>query len=223
MPPIVWFGPYSFLLIDMSCYFSETNSQQWCVKDAYQELEREFPALSVRELHRLLKGTLEKLSNDSNSEKVAAALSLLQKWRGDNESTEWSWDSSSKSKKKSKLLKVYQSTDYGGTNFRGTEDKSDLLNETLSERRKLTLSFIFLISNSSSVLSGFSQDEKVLVMDSLDLNKNLKDVPESTVLTCHKMSMTLQKGNLNEDETNSKLDGIRISCTNRGARIGILA
>lgn len=81
MPPIVWFGPYSFLLIDMSCYFSETNSQQWCVKDAYQELEREFPALSVRELHRLLKGTLEKLSNDSNSEKVAAALSLLQKWR----------------------------------------------------------------------------------------------------------------------------------------------
>lgn len=64
-------------------YFLNTDPDQWNIKDAYQEMEREVPSLSSRKLLELLKENLQSLiTTDANdSEKATAALELLKSWR----------------------------------------------------------------------------------------------------------------------------------------------
>ncbi|CAO3704078.1 unnamed protein product [Rhizopus stolonifer] len=160
----------------------------------------------------------------------------------ENSSTDWSWNSTNKSKN-TKLLKIYLSSVYDETNFGGVNDQSirwvvdniDMtavlrefrekcikgaqMRKSLSEHRTLALSFIFLISNNSSVFSTFSSDEKALIMKDLGVNKNLKMIQESTVLTCHKMHQMLQQDGVNEDEANEKIDDIRRSCADHDGKV----
>ncbi|KAI9004915.1 hypothetical protein CLU79DRAFT_782039 [Phycomyces nitens] len=79
------------------------------------------------------------------------------------------------------------------------------MRKPLSNHRTLALSYIFLLSGSSKILSKFSADKKALIMD------------KSTVLTCHKMSIILQQGSINEEEANREIDKIRMSCEDHDA------
>jgi hypothetical protein len=63
--------------------FEVTNADDWCIKAAYNNLEKEHPRLSPRELLAILKERLrEYIKVDSvDVKKAAAALKILQHWR----------------------------------------------------------------------------------------------------------------------------------------------
>lgn len=67
----------------MANYFKDMNVNDWCLRNAYNLLERDKPNLSTRQLLSTMKEDLQKfLETDSvNTEKTAAAVKILQQWR----------------------------------------------------------------------------------------------------------------------------------------------
>ncbi|KAG2229904.1 hypothetical protein INT48_008279 [Thamnidium elegans] len=61
-------------------YFKDANANDWCIKTAYKDLEREKPSLSTRKILDTIKEELQEyIKADSvDAEKAAAALKILQ-------------------------------------------------------------------------------------------------------------------------------------------------
>ncbi|KAI9246130.1 hypothetical protein BY458DRAFT_446946 [Sporodiniella umbellata] len=159
-------------------------------------------------------------------------------------STNWSWDSSDKAKK-AKYRKVYLSSYCGDTDFGGDDDQNahwivadmdmttvlrDFRQQCIKGAKKLkaygclhvrALSFIYLISEQSVIFSKMTSNEKTVVMKDLDVNKNLKAIEESVVLTCHRIIQVLQTSSISEDEALDKIDEIKGSSDSQQTKTAI--
>lgn len=83
------------------------------------------------------------------------------------------------------------------------------MRKPLSEYRTLALSFIFLFSKDSSVVSKFTSLEKVALWKNLHEDEYSEKLEDKTILTCYKIAQALQKPGISEDEAQDKLLEIR--------------
>ncbi|ORE09974.1 hypothetical protein BCV72DRAFT_316867 [Rhizopus microsporus var. microsporus] len=97
------------------------------------------------------------------------------------------------------------------------------MRKSLSECHTLALSFIFLISSQSTIFSKMKFNEKVALMKNLDVNKNLKVMEESTILTYYQTTQALQQFGIDEDEAMSEMENIRSSCSGHEAKMAVRA
>lgn len=75
-----------------------------------------------------------------------------------------------------------------------------------------SLSYIFLISRGSRLLSGFSSDEKALVLKDMRLKRSCRPIEEEVTLVCHRMYNVLQDDEISQDAATDIIDGIRAGC-----------
>jgi hypothetical protein len=71
------------------------------------------------------------------------------------------------------------------------------------------LSFIFLISPESSILSKISPSDKIAVLKSLDIRSNIKPLKESILLLHLEIKEVLDVDYIEEDERYSCIDRLR--------------
>lgn len=146
-------------------------------------------------------------------------------------SVQSSWNSLQKTRK-TKHLKIYLSTSYGETDFgeehwtvdginmtatfkefREKSIKGAQLRKSLSDQRILSLSYIFLISRDSRLLSSFSSDEKALILKDMRLKRSWRPIEEEVTLVCHKIHRILQEDDkISQDAATDIIDGIRAGC-----------
>ncbi|CAO3618891.1 unnamed protein product [Mucor hiemalis] len=99
-------------------------------------------------------------------------------------------------------------------NFREKSIKGAQSRKPLSDQRILSLSYIFIISRSCRTLSGFSSDEKTLILKDINLNSSINSIEEEVVLIRHKIHNMLQDNDTkSQDSATDAIDSIRAGCS----------
>lgn len=91
------------------------------------------------------------------------------------------------------------------------------MRKSLSECHTLTLSYVFLMSCQSKILSIMSSAEEDAVVKDLEIYSNLKTIEDATMLACLRCLQAMKQPSISEAEAEEKIVEIRCGCSSQEA------
>ncbi|KAF7720915.1 hypothetical protein EC973_005775 [Apophysomyces ossiformis] len=182
-----------------SNYFLDTDVDQWSIRAAFQDFERENPSFSARHILHKLKQKITEASNVENEKRASAAAKLLQDWK-------WVVNNVNVTA----ILREFRQVSVKGAQMR----------KELSDCRTLSLSYIFLLSlTQKCVLSRLSPDRKLALVNDLHIKKHLELVEDDVVLACRKMQIVLQNDDQKLTDIEASIDAIKSNSSSQQVKI----